>query len=76
MTDVVSTQSTATVTVITPSSATVNVSGAASATVNQNQAVVTSALTQVDSIGDPSWIQFNTTGTPTPGVGRMNWKDT
>ena len=76
MTDVVSTQSTATVTVVTPSSATVNVSGAATATVNQNQAVVTSQLTQVDSIGDPNWIQFNTSGTATPGVGRINWNDT
>ena len=76
MTDVVTTQSTATVTVVTPSSATVNVSGAATATVNQNQAVVTSALTQVDSIGDPTWIQFNTTGTATPGVGRIHWNDT
>lgn len=76
MTDVVSTRSTATVTVATPTSATVNVSGAATATVNQNQAVVTSQLTQVDSIGDPNWIQFNTTGTATPGVGRLNWNDT
>ena len=76
MTDIVNTQSTATVTVATPTSAIVNVSGAATATVNQNQAVVTSQLTQVDSIGDPNWIQFNTSGTATSGIGRLTWDDT
>lgn len=76
MTDVVSTQSTATVVSVTQTSATITTSGAATATVNQNQANIVSNLTQVDTIGDPTWIQFNTTGTATPAVGRLMWNDT
>ncbi len=76
MTDVTVTTSTAIVTVVTPQSATVTTSGAATATINQNQATVVSNLQQVDTIGDPTWIQFNTTGTATPAVGRLNWNET
>lgn len=75
MTDVVTTQATVTVTVATPTSATVNVSGAATAIVNQNQANIVSNLQQIQTIGDPTWIQFNTTGTATPAVGRLHWTD-
>jgi hypothetical protein len=76
MTDVTVTTSTAIVQTVTPASATVNVQGAATAKVNQNQATVVTNLQQIDTIGDPTWIQFNTSGTPTPAVGRMHWNDT
>lgn len=76
MTDVTVTTSTAIVQTVTPTSATVNVQGAATATVNQNQATVVTNLQQIDTIGDPTWIQFNTSGTPTPAVGRIHWNDT
>ena len=76
MTDVVKTQSTATVTVATPASATVNVTAAGTAVVRQEQATVVSDLQQVQSIQAPNWIQFNTSGTATPGVGRLMWNET
>ena len=76
MTDVVYTQSTATVTVATPASATVNVTAASTAVVRQEQATVVSDLQQVQSIQAPNWIQFNTSGTATPGVGRLMWNET
>lgn len=76
MTDVVYTQSTAIVTVATPASATVNVTAAGTAVVRQEQATVVSDLQQVQSIQAPNWIQFNTSGTATPGVGRLWWNDT
>lgn len=76
MTTVSVTMSTAVVTAVNPTSAIVNVVGAATATVNQNQANIVSDLQQVQTIGDPTWIQFNTTGTATPAVGRINWNDT
>ena len=76
MTTVTVTTSTAVVTATSPVSATVNVVGAATATVNQNQANIVSDLQQVQTLGSPTWIQFNTTGTATPAVGRLWWNDT
>lgn len=76
MTTVTVTTSTAVVTALSPVSAIVNVVGAATATVNQNQANIVSDLQQVQTIGEPTWIQFNTTGTATPNVGRIHWNDT
>lgn len=76
MTTVTVTTSTAVVTAVSPVSATVNVVGAATATVNQNQANIVSDLQQVQTLGSPTWIQFNTTGTATPAVGRIWWNDT
>lgn len=76
MTDVTVTVSTAVVNVTSAATSTVTTSGAATADVFTERATITSALQQVDTIGDPTWIQFNTTGTPTPGVGRMSWNDT
>lgn len=76
MTDVTVSVSTAVVVATSPTSATVTAVGAAEATVYTERATITSALQQVDTIGDPSWIQFNTTAVPTPGVGRLHWNDT
>lgn len=76
MTDVTVTTSTAVVSVVSPTASTVTTSGAATATIYQDRATITSALQQVQTIESPVWIQFNTTGTPTPGVGRLNWNDT
>lgn len=76
MTTVTVSTSTAVVQVVSPTAATVNVSGAATATVNQDQATVVSNLDQVNTISSPAWIQWNTTATPTTGVGRMWWNDT
>lgn len=76
MTTVTVTTSTAVVQVVSPTAATVNVSGAATATVNQDRATVVSNLDQVNTIASPAWIQFNTTATPTPAVGRLWWNDT
>lgn len=76
MTDVTVAMSTATVEVVSPVEATVTTAGVASVTVNQDQATVVSNLSQVDTISAPTWIQFNTTGTATSGVGRVWWNDT
>ena len=67
------TTSTAVVQVTAPTAATVNVQGAATATINENQATIATTLTQVESIGDPAWVQFNTTATPTMADGRIAW---
>lgn len=76
MTEVTVTQSTAVVTVTSPGTAVINVTAAGTAVVSQNQANLVSNLQQVQTIGSPDWIQFNTSGTATPGVGRLNWNDT
>ena len=73
MTTVTVQTSTAVVQVTSPVSATITGLGAASATVNQNQATVVSNLQQVDTIGDPSWVQFNTNATITDATGRLAW---
>lgn len=73
MTDVTVSTSTAVVVATSPTSATVTAVGAAEATVFTERATITSALQQVDTIGDPSWIQFNTTSSPTMQTGRMAW---
>ena len=51
----------------TVSSAVINVQGAA---------ISTGALENVDTVSSPMWVQFNTTGTGTPGVARLMWNDT
>lgn len=76
MTTVTVTTSTAVVTAVTPTAAIVNVVGAATAVVNQNQANIVSDLQQIQTIGDPNWIQFNTSAISTPNVGRLQWNDT
>lgn len=76
MTDVTVSVSTAVVVATSATSATVTAVGAAAATVYTERATITSALQQVDTIGDPSWIQFNTTAVPSPAVGRLQWNDT
>lgn len=73
---IVVTNSTAVVDVTAPNTATILASGAATATLNENQATITSSLQNVDNISTPAWIQFNTTATSTPGVGRLMWNDT
>lgn len=73
MTDVTVSVSTAVVVATSPTSATVTAVGAAEATVYTERATITSALQQVDTIGDPSWIQFNTTATVTDASGRLAW---
>lgn len=76
MTTVTVTTSTAVVTAVTPTAAIVNVVGAATAVVNHNQANIVSDLQQIQTIGDPNWIQFNTSAISTPNVGRLQWNDT
>lgn len=76
MTDVTVSVSTAVVVATSATSATVTAVGAATATVFTERATITSALQQVDTIGDPSWIQMNTTATVTGAPGRLAWNDT
>ena len=76
MTDVTVSVSTAVVVATSATSATVQAVGAATATVFTERATITSALQQVDTIGDPSWIQMNTTATVTGAPGRLAWNDT
>ena len=73
MTTVTVTTSTAVVEVTLPQAATVDVQGAATAVINENQATLATTLVDVQSIGDPAWIQFNTTSTPTMATGRLAW---
>lgn len=68
--------STAVVEVTSASSATVNVVGAATVDLRQDQATIVSNLDQVNTISTPAWIQWNTTATVTPAVGRVWWNDT
>lgn len=75
-TNVTVTSSTAVVQVVSPAAATVTTSGVATAQVFTERATITSALQQVDTIGNPSWIQFNTTAVPSPAVGRLQWNET
>lgn len=70
------TMSTAVVEVTAPNTATILASGAATATLNENQATIVSSLQNVDNISTPAWVQFNTTATSTPGVGRLMWNET
>lgn len=76
MTTVTVTTSTAVVEVTSPQAATVDVQGAATAVINENQATLATTLVDVQSIGDPAWIQFNTTAVASTGVGRLWWNDT
>lgn len=76
MTEVTVTQSTAVVAVTAPGTAVINVTAAGTAIVSQNQANLVSNLQQVQTIGDPDWIQFNTSAVSTPAVGRIQWNDT
>ncbi len=76
MTDVTVSMSTAVVVSTSPTSATVEAVGAATATVFTERATITSALQQVDTIGDPSWIQMNTTAIVTGTPGRLAWNNT
>ena len=73
MTSVTVSMSTAVVVATSPTSATVEAVGAATATVFTERATITSALQQVDTVGDPSWIQMNVTAEPTMQTGRMAW---
>jgi hypothetical protein len=73
MTDVTVAVSTAVVVATSSTSATVTAVGAAEATVFTERATITSALQQVDTIGNPSWIQMNTTSSPTMQTGRIGW---
>lgn len=76
MTDVTVSVSTAVVVATSPTSATVEAVGAATATVFTERATITSALQQVDTIGDPSWIQMNTSSVVTGAPGRLAWNNT
>lgn len=69
-------EATAVVVATSATSATVEAVGAASATVFTERATITSALQQVDTIGDPSWIQMNTSAVVTGAPGRLAWNDT
>lgn len=76
MTTVTVTQSPTTVTVTSATTATVMTVSPVASVVNENQATIATTLTQVQSIESPNWIQFNTTGTASTGVGRFWWNDT
>lgn len=66
----------AVVAVTSPTSATVEVQPASVVDLRQDQATIVSNLDQVNTIQTPSWIQWNTTATVTPAVGRVWWNDT
>jgi hypothetical protein len=63
----------AVVAVTSPTSATVEVQPASVVDLRQDQATIVSNLDLVNTIQTPSWIQFNTTATPTMQTGRLAW---
>jgi hypothetical protein len=70
---IVTTAATAVVEVTAPNTATVIAGGENTATLNQNQATLITNIVEAETIGDLSWVQMNTTSTPSMQTGRIGW---
>ena len=73
MSIIVTTAGTAVIDVTSPNTATIYAGGENTATIIQNQATLITNIVEAETIGDLSWIQMNTTSTPSMQTGRIGW---
>ena len=73
MSIIVTTAGTAVIHVTSPNAATIFAGGENTATIIQNQATLITNIVEAETIGDLSWIQMNTTSTPSMQTGRIGW---